>query len=149
METIENIEKRKHMSFTNWCYSVQRIDLLIITVSGAGEYVILETLKYSFNSPKPMGDLYLLKISGVLFVVAILLNIYSQVSGKWANHHDIKMCTEKLSAQPRTREVQGKIKLHDQKAEYLSNLTDWMNTASLVTMSLGLIALIIYFLITI
>lgn len=149
METVDNIEKRKQMSFTNWCYSIQRIDLLIITVSGGGEYVILEALKFSLNSVKPMSNLSLLKVSGILFIITILLNIYSQVSGKWANHHDIKMCSEKLLPQPRTREQQDKIKNHDQRAEDLSKYTDWMNTASLVTMSMGLITLITYFLITI
>ena len=87
METKEDLFERKKMCHSGWFYAIQRIDLLIITISGAGVYVILEMLKFSRENPLP--HLLALKVSGCFFIAAIIINFYSQITGMNANEQDM------------------------------------------------------------
>ena len=69
---IEKLKNSKQMACNGWTYSLQRMDLLIISISGAGVYVILETLKYSLEHP--LNCILLLKITGAFFVLSIIIN---------------------------------------------------------------------------
>jgi len=147
MNEIEDLKVRKQMSWTNVCYSAQRIDLLIITVSGAGVYVILETLKFSIANK--MESLWMLKVSGILFVITIVINIISQRFGHTTNIYDYKWCDSKLKAQtPPTEEELMVITAHDKKARIYNNYTNWSNTSCLATMFVALFLVMLYYVIT-
>lgn len=144
---IENLKEGRKNAYTGWFYAIQRIDLLIISISGAGVYVTLESLKYTFE--KDIQNVYLLKIAGVLFVLAIITNFFSQYFGKEANEYHIRMCSAKLKAdEPPTDMQETEIKNLDRRSEMWDNLTNWSNYLSAILMAIALIAEIVFFFIT-
>jgi hypothetical protein len=146
MESKEDLTERKKMAWDALFYSVQRMDLLIITISGAGLYVILETLKYSMD--KPLCCLWVIKASGAIFVSAIIVNFISQHTGKKCNHHDMLWCEEKIYFDnPPTAAQLQKAQNHDTHAEIYSTVTKWFNLGSMILMFIALISLVLYFLI--
>lgn len=66
---------------------MQRIDLLIISVSGAGIYSCWDILKF-LAEKKLTSDLTMLRISGFLFLFTIILNFIGQWSSFQANSKD-------------------------------------------------------------
>jgi hypothetical protein len=137
-------EDRKNMAWEGWCYAAQRIDLLIISISGAAVYIILETLK--FSKLNAVNNLGVLKISGVAFMISIIINLASQITGKIANDKDCKMCQEHIDANDNPSEGQKtKISDYDQQAAIYTKFTNWMNSTSLIALFIGLMSLIIFF----
>ena len=118
METKDDIRERKKMAWQGWTYSAQRIDFLIITICGAGIYTVLETIKFAIE--KEIADVNLLKVSGGIFALSIVINFLSQLTGKWSNHHDMRWCHEKLCADdpPTKKQIKDACAL-DEKAERL------------------------------
>ncbi len=132
-------EHRKN-SFKQWAYSVQRIDLLIVSISGAGIYVVLESLKYSIEHT--LCNSLLLKICGVIFVITLVVNFISQCTGERVNEQEIKWADEKLEE----NEIQAKT--HEVNSDFYNKATGILNMTSMIGMFLGLGCLITYFFIT-
>ena len=141
---IDTKRDKKQMAWQGWLYAVQRIDLLIVSISGAGVYVCLETLKY--HKEHPLCYIVAIKISGVFLMLAILVNLISQFTGKSANHHDMLMrqCEIDDIEKP-SDETKNKIAKHDCKSDVYSNWTDVLNLISLLLMIIGLITLMVFF----
>jgi hypothetical protein len=138
---MEKYKERKQMSWQGWFYAVQRIDLLIISISGASVYVILETLKYS--STNHLSNLWVIKSSGVLFVLCIVVNFISQFTGKKANELDIRYCEANIE-----EKEQAIIQKYDCLSNVYTGWTNGLNLTSLIIMFVALAALITYFLVS-
>jgi hypothetical protein len=134
------IKEHRKNSFTQWAYSIQRIDLLIVSISGAGIYLSLETLKYSIEHH--YCNNILLKICGAVFVSALIINFISQYTGERANDYEMKWCDEKLD----NNDIAAK--RNEVHAERYSKATGILNISSMIAMFLALILLIMYFFIT-
>jgi len=132
-------EHRKN-SFTMWSYAIQRIDLLIVAISGAGIYVVLEALKYSLEH-KLQNSLFL-KFCGVVFLIALIVNFISQWTGEQANEHEIKFADEKLDDKEDSAKIEASI------ADKWSGATIVLNITSALSMFLALVLLVTYFFIT-
>ncbi len=146
MKDKEYYKLRKQTCHSNLMYSVQRMDLLIISIGGAGIYVILEVLKFGYE--KKLTSPLVLKIAGVLFVLSIISNLFSQLTGRRANHHDILFCDAHIDAnEPPTIDQKKKIKLHDSKSEFYSKWTHRLDKIAVTTLSIALCLVILYFLI--
>jgi len=89
--------------------------------------------------------LVLLKISGISFVFAIILNFLSQFSGKKANEFDTQFNYRSIDKLVLNIKNQSEIDEVDNKAEHYSNWTNWYNNASLTALTVGLITLISFF----
>ncbi|MES2381997.1 MAG: hypothetical protein V4538_13205 [Bacteroidota bacterium] len=143
---MDDINDRKKMAWEGWFYAIQRIDLLIISISGAGIYVVLETLKYSIE--KTLSNVWQIKGAGILFVAAIVINFLSQFTGKEANGHEMKMCAVKLSANKKKISKNKKlISKHDTLATIYTNWTNFFNMFSFILM-VGALIMVMYFFIT-
>lgn len=126
-------------------YSSQRMDFLIITVSGAGIYVGLETIKYSFATHE-LPLIFLIKISGILFCFSIIINFISQITSRMGNHYDYLASSEKIEqSSPPTQEQIINIRHFESKANTYDNVTGKLNTASTILMLLGLSIIVCYF----
>lgn len=133
-------------SVENKVYSIHKIDTLIISISGASIYVILEIFKYSLQNN--LNDLFYLKFSGFAFVFSIIINLISQYTGKIANHYSTVWGYRSIDKLFYESDTQHKIDEVDKKAELFSTWTERCNWISLALLSLGLITLIIFFVIT-
>lgn len=127
-------------------YAIQRIDLLVISISGAGIYVIFETLKYSLEKNSCL-NLTLLKFAGLLFVLSIISNFLSQWSGYNANKLDIKK-TEFLIDIEKGEEVKDKSINNIQiKINQSNTYTKWLNFISTGIMIVGIVLLTLFYMI--
>ncbi|SIQ74351.1 hypothetical protein [Maribacter ulvicola] len=144
---MEDLKERRRLSYEGLIYSIQRIDLLTISISGAGTYVCLETIKYLRDNE--MATSCLVKISGILFVLAICFNFVSQIYGRKSNEQDYLMCDTEIKAGNKINKKEKiEIKVHDDNAEKYSNYTNNFTIVSVVLMFIGLITLMSFFLFT-
>lgn len=144
----EEAKERKKDSMKGWFYASQRTDLLVISISGAAIYLILETLKYI--SEKQIGScLLLLKISGVFFLIAIIVNFFSQLSSKKTNYYDVLMCDEIINpTQSLSDSSNPKVIEYDELSEKYSDKTRKRSVISMVSALIGLSSIVSYFLLT-
>jgi len=141
---MQRVKDRQKLSWQGMFYSIQRIDLLIISISGASIYVCLETLKYINDNS--LENSCLIKVSGFLFLFTILLNFVSQFLGKKSNSYDYLMCENELDfGDEPSDEEKIIISTLDTKSEIYSNLTEYFNISSAIIMFVGLFLLITYF----
>lgn len=141
---MDRIKERQKLSWQGVFYGVQRIDLLIISISGAGIYVCLETLKYARDNS--LDHSMLIKISGFILLLSIGFNFVSQIYGKKSNYYDYLWCEEKLNTNGSPTDAQKlKIDKYDNKSERFSTKTNYLTNISTVLMMSGLITIVVYF----
>lgn len=142
---MKELRERSKNSLSSMFYSMQRIDLLIISISGAGIYVVLETLKYLVDNKICVSDL--IRWSGGLFLFAIILNFLSQMSGYKANEQDYLMCQSKIKAGDSISDSEKElITKYDSTSEIYSKATTLLNYTSAVLMLLALVFIMWFFL---
>ncbi len=149
---MEKIKERKKQSWDGMFYSIQRIDLLIVTFCGGGIYVCLETIKYLIEKGLPCG--ILIKICGAVFLLGIILNFLSQHYGFRANEQDYLMCDAMIDAcdnklkKSKRKDLKNIATKYDNQSEIYSNRTKRLNYCSMGAMFIGLVLILIYFSIT-
>jgi hypothetical protein len=142
--TMGNLLERQKLAYQNMFYSIQRIDLLIISISGAGIYVCFETIKYL--SSKELPTTVLVKVAGGLFLFGIIVNFISQLTSYKTNREDyLKLDVELQNEEEITDEVQLEIDNHDQSSDKFDRWTQRLNLLSMFLMFGGLIILATYF----
>lgn len=142
---MNKVLERQKLAWEGLFYSVQRIDLLIVSISGAGIYVCLESVKYLTEIKIPIH--HLIKISGLLFLLAVTVNFLSQVYGKKSNEQDYLMCDAKIDAGEKVNKTEKeRINYHDEQAEKYTKITNALNATSMYLMFGGLATILIYFL---
>ena len=87
---ISNLEAHKEKTVANLKYSIDRFDILIISISSGGLVFSMGFIK-DIISKMPPVDFLLLKISWILFGLAIVLNLLSQVTSYYANTFELKI----------------------------------------------------------
>lgn len=134
----ERVIGRQRLSWEAMFYSIQRIDLLIVAICGGGIYVCLELIK--FLAEKSIAIHWLIKVSGGLFLLALIVNLIGQIFGQKANENDFLMCESQLDG-----DDEKLINHFDCKADQFTKLTDWMTYGSLAVMAIALILVLVYF----
>ena len=85
MSTFIQMKKKNQLDYNAWNehlnntkertnYSIRRMDLLIISICGAGIYIIFETLREFKTGKIPIENSTLLLICGLCFLKAIIFN---------------------------------------------------------------------------
>lgn len=125
-------------------YSIRRMDLLIISISGAGIYIIFETIREFKTGSITMENKSVLLWSGIVFLLCIVSNFISQLTGYHANNNEERYIDFEL------RRIEGKEydgceqKFVDKKVEKFNLATSILNTASIILMLIGLLLLAIF-----
>jgi len=133
--------KYKELSASYVFYAIQRIDLLIISISGAGIYIIFETLRF-FKENELVIDLYWLKMGGGLFASAIIVNFASQWTGFAANKNEENWAELKIEETMDQEVDKCKMCRVDKNVSTYNTLTTILNITSTVLMIAGVILLI-------
>lgn len=157
---MANLLEGKKQSWDGMFYSIQRIDLLIISICGAGIYVCLETIKYIATTHNLCAETLYIKTSAGSFLGGIILNFVSQQFGYKANlqsylMYDCEIEIDEKKLLPETEDLIIELEKlvdcrndYDRKSEMFSNLTTLYNNISMFLMFIGLICTFIFFLIT-
>ena len=133
---------RQKTVWQNMFYIIQRIELLVISVSGAGIYLCLESLKFMYSNKMPVNCS--LKVSAGFFVFAIVTNFISQFLSYQANRSDFLYCLENLK-ETQDEDSKRRAIIYDEKAETFNKLNDYFNYTSALFMFIGLFICFIYF----
>jgi len=142
---MERIKERQKLSSQGIFYSVQRIDLLIVSISGAGIYLCLETLKYLKVNNIELG--ILIKWSGGILLLAIIVNFISQFLGNKSNYYEYLYCESILESDNEPSDIQqAEISKYDCISDVYDKFTTIFNYTSALLMLSGLVLLISYFL---
>ncbi|HXU26976.1 MAG TPA: hypothetical protein VN698_07080 [Bacteroidia bacterium] len=138
------LEKHSDVLRSNKLYSIQRIDLLIISVCSAGIYASTEIMKYIASSKilnyTQINNLNIpFKVAGFMFLFSIISNFISQ----WGAYkdHSISLESNKLFIHSLENEEDEteKIEKMDCKAKQFGYLVNYGNILSIMLMFLGLI----------
>ncbi|MCF6331724.1 MAG: hypothetical protein L3J11_00455 [Draconibacterium sp.] len=141
---MDSISERQNFAKENITYSNNRIDLLLISISGGGIYVCLETIKYlSDNCRDPH---WLIWVSGVAFLFTVIVNFIGQFVGKRVNELDYIMCQETIDAGDNpTAQQEADIKETDEKADKVEKWINPINYICTGLMITGLSSILFYF----
>ena len=139
---IDKLEK--HVSFAKESsrYSSDRFDILLISLSTSGLILSIGFVDEIIPNLKCI-DSTLLKTSWLLFVIALVSNLTSQVSGYYANQYDIKV-TRNLIREERGSNLIGSQKQFENYCSTLNGLTLLLNGVSLITLISGIITLVLF-----
>lgn len=145
---IDDLKERQKMTMAHMDYSLKRIDLLVISISGASIYVCLEALKFLREQDIPITSH--IHISGGLFLLAILINFISQFLGFKANKLDYEWSCMKVHYKSKSKENRKKtekvnINAKDELSDKYNLWTTISNITSAAAMVIGLILLLYYF----
>jgi hypothetical protein len=126
-------------------YSIQRIDLLIISLSGAGIYTCFEIMKYFDKAPVLNHYINIpFKISGGLFALAIILNFLSQWTAYTGSSYALNSTLLDIKSVENAKKISDESKALEKRGEKLNDITRRTNLLSNILMILGLLILMIY-----
>ena len=144
---LDRLIKHQENTRDNKFYAIQRIDLLNISISGAGIYGIFEMLKFLENN-NVLYEPGLIRFAGILFVATIILNFTSQWTGYKANLHEIDSTELEISKEKGDSIDEHRLGVIDGFVKCYNILTTVLNTSSTLTMIVGLVLVTIFCLIT-
>lgn len=123
-------------------YSIERFDILIISLSTSGLILSIGFVKdiiLDFSKVNPI----LLKITWLLFAAALIMNLVSQVTGYYANKFDLKV-TKDLIRTEKGKESKINVTQAECFHKVLNSSTMLLNAGSLIGLITGIITLIIF-----
>jgi hypothetical protein len=127
-------------------YSIKRIDLLIVSISSAGIYVVFETFKFFAKESTLNPNLSAIKVSGVLFVFSIVLNFISQFTANSANEYEVDSTEMEIQKAKGDKVDECKLKKIDRLVKRYNRWTGRLNTTSTSLMIGGLGILTVFYL---
>ncbi len=153
-ENIKWYEERKKNAFIISHYGEQRTDLLIVSISGASLYLCLQTLQYLITADQIYSN-WPIKLSGVLFLCAIISNFISQLKSKKSSQNDelwadrnIKKIELNEKTSKKAIDLNQEIDNFDYLADKYSKSTAFFNKLSIWFMIGGICFLLGFFLFT-
>lgn len=139
---IRNLEDHKQKTNENLKYSLDRFDILIISISSGGLVFSMGFVKDLIPKTPPVNFL-LLKVSWILFGLAIVLNLFSQVTGYYANKFELKI-TKNIIRIERKNEMIGNQAAYEQKKKIMNFFTNLFNGFSLILLISGIVLFVIF-----
>lgn len=122
-------------------YSNARLDLLTISICGAGLYVCLETLKFLLSAPALTMPSWPIKVAGVLFTAAIAINFWSQHTGKRCNVAAAQWARYEALHEKNDKDYPEQERF-DRDREVFSRMTRWLNAVATLLMVAGVAFLV-------
>jgi len=139
---IEKLELHIEKANSNLKYSIDRFDILIISISSGGLVFSMGFVK-DLLSGKCNIDFTLLKISWILFTISITFNLLSQVSGYYASRYDIKVTKNIIRKKKEKSMIGNRCKL-ELREKIMNNLTMIFNATSLFILISGISIMVVF-----
>ena len=139
---IKRLEKYVESTQKAIDYSVERFDILIISLSTSGLILSIGFVKNVITDFSKI-DSTLLKISWLLFAVALILNLLSQVTGYYANKFDLEVTKDVIRVE-KGKASQISNKGYECWHVFFNNCTHILNGGSLIGLISGIIVLIVF-----
>ena len=140
---ITNLEKHIEKASEHKKYSVDRFDILVISISTTSLVFSIGFVK-DFVKDNVDINYGLLKIAWLFFTLTIIINLISQINGYYANDYDISV-TKNILKEKRGFKMVGKQKKLMSMCNFFNGTTQILNFVSLICILTGIITLIIFF----
>jgi len=135
---IESLEKYLLSAEGRVRYSLERFDILIISLSSGG----LALSASLFENFKATDKTYI-NIAWIFFSSALIVNLLSQMSGYRANKLDIK-CTNILIDEIKDKVAEGTHEKFDSRKVFFNFLTAFFNILSFLSLASAIILIILF-----
>lgn len=142
---LERWIKHEERSLSNKWYAIGRIDLLIISISGGGLFVLFETFKF-VREQKLCMDVTLLKWGAIFFASAIIVNFISQVFGFYANKYEATFANKNIKKETGEQIDDLVFAKLDVKIDFLNQALNIANSVSVLSMFVGIVLIAIFYL---
>lgn len=131
----------------NMTYSMQRLDLLIISLSGAGVYSTMELSKFLAEQHFCHIAISNFQFPALAYISAIIANLLSQYTGYKSNDFDFQHCNEKIKANKRKQGSTDWLKILklDKKSYIFDKITHILNFLSLLLLIAGMILTVFFY----
>lgn len=129
---IEKLEKHIVSCEEASNYSIQRFDVLIISLSSGGLALSIGFVKDVIKNFHEI-DISQLKVSWILFGFTLIINLFSQITGYFANNLDIKT-TRNIIRIERGKEAKGNQKRLLKAVNLFNGSTNTLNFVSILTL---------------
>lgn len=139
---IDNLEKHIDTTKEAVKYSLERFDILIISLSSGGLVLSIGFVKDVIKDFKCVDPVFL-KISWGLFALSLITNLLSQVTGYYANKFEIKISKNILRKQREKDEKGNQNRFLKLKGSY-DFLTNFFNGLCLLSLIGAIVFLIIF-----
>lgn len=139
---IERLKNYAETTKKSIDYSLERFDILIITLSSSGLLLSIGFVKdiiKDFSKVNPI----LLKTTWLLFALALITNLVSQVTGYYANKIDLKI-TEDIICTEKGKDSKIKMKQMELMQSIFDSCTMILNGGSLISLISGIVTLILF-----
>ncbi|MBS4070363.1 MAG: hypothetical protein KGZ90_03495 [Algoriphagus sp.] len=139
---INNLEKHISLAKESARYSSDRFDILLISLSTSSLILSIGFIEKIIPDLR-LIDTSCLKTSWLLFVVSLISNLFSQVTGYYSNQYDIKV-TKNLIKIERGKNIQGNQESLEKICSNLNLCTIILNILSLICLVSGIVILIYF-----
>ena len=140
---LQRLLKHHERTLSTKSYSVQRFDILIVTVSGAGLYVVFEILKYLKTNTIEWDTIWL-KIAGLSFTASVILNFVSQWSCFNATKNEERWVNREIQKESGAKVDESETKKLDKRVRSFNKLTSILNICSGILLFIGIGILAIF-----
>lgn len=142
---IKRWSDNRERALSHKWYATGRIDLLIVSISGAGIYIGFELMKFALSTDKISYPLDIIKWSMSLFTLAIIVNFISQFFGYRSNDLESKYDNSELKdltgEKEKDQETQN---ILDCKIKISNSVVNACNYLSTGLMLSGIVLLVLF-----
>lgn len=147
---LQNWHKHQEDALERQLYSIKRMDVMVVSLSGACIYIVFQTLRF-LNSPdgvNVVSSIWELKVAAIAAVLAIIVNFASQIFGSRANKNEALYADGTIKQIEDDEDDEDELKDFDNKASLYGKLTSQANFIAIVFMIIAIVFLVIYNLLT-
>jgi hypothetical protein len=144
-QTMEEVRERREFTHRGMVYSAQRLDILIVSICGAGIYIYFELLKYLLK--EELCGHWVVSAFGIFFTFGLCFNFLAQWLAARTHYYDYLYCQQRIECKDKpNKEEQDNINISDNKSNKYDKLRHYTDGISMGLMFLGLGCLMSYFL---
>lgn len=131
---LNKLEKHAENAGEAAKYSADRFDILIISLSTTGLVFSISILNNETLNP----DIGYLQISWILFAIAVITNLFSQITSYHAHKFDLK-ATQNLIRETRGKSLKSDQIRNEASCRILNNCTVILNLSSFILLVGGIL----------
>ena len=139
---IEKLEEHIKSTKEIMKYSLERFDILIISLSSGGLIFSINIVKDLLKGNSSVLNDMFLRAAWIFFLFSLISNLISQVTGYYCSKNEICVSEDLIRAEKKKKSKYNKDKL-SRMSSLLNKCTMYLNGFSLLTLILGLISLVI------
>lgn len=139
---INSLQKHADSTQIKMKYALERFDILIISLSSSGMVLSIGFVKDIISDFSKVNPI-LLKMTWLLFALSLIMNLFSQVTGYYANRLDLRV-TNNIIRTEQGKDSRLDTQQLDKRKKQINLVTFSLNAGSLFCLITGIVTLIVF-----